>query len=83
MTATELENPCLFRYLKGWVAAGLLNYDEVMYASRTFCLRRRIVWDDALDAGFIAVNYTPSAKGRLVSATEVIKRFRDVSGMSG
>ncbi|MDG2375616.1 MAG: hypothetical protein P8M18_04615 [Woeseiaceae bacterium] len=78
MTATELENPGLVRDLKGWDA----NYDEIMDAWRTYCLRLT-VWDDALDASFIAVNYAPSAKGRLVSATEVRKRFRDVSGMSG
>lgn len=44
MTATELENSGLIRDLEGWVVAGLLNYDEVMDAWRTCCLRLT-VWD--------------------------------------
>lgn len=82
MTVPELENPGLVRDLVSWVAAGPRPYDEVMDAWRTSC-PRLTVWEDALDAGFVAVGYAPSGHGRLVSVTEAGRRFLDLSGMSG
>ena len=49
-----MENPSLVRDLLEWLDAAPRRYPEVMNAWRTSCPRLTI-WEDAVDARFVAV----------------------------
>ncbi len=63
-----MENESLVRDLLEWISRGSKDYDEVMAAWRTSCPRLTI-WEDAVDAGLVAVN------DREVALTAAGRRF--------
>ena len=79
---TTLDNPALVRDLVRWVAERPRQYDDVMAAWRTSC-PRLTVWEDAVDAGYVAVSFEPAGRGKTVSVTEAGMLFLAEQEASG
>ena len=71
---TTLDNPALVRDLIRWIAERPRLYDDVMEAWRTSCPRLTI-WEDAVDAGYVAVSFEPAGRGKTVSVTKAGMAF--------
>ena len=62
-----LENRSLVRDLVRWVSEAPRPYDEVMTAWRTSC-PRLTVWEDAVDAGLVRLEFEGAARVVTVTA---------------
>lgn len=72
MRGPRLDNAPLVRDLVGWVAEAPRPYAEVMAAWRTSC-PRLTVWEDAIDAGLVRLEFHGGA--RIVRVTEAGRAF--------
>ena len=70
-----MENEALVLDLLDWIGAAPRQYGAVMEVWRTSCPRLTI-WEDALDAGYVAVN------DRDVALTDAGRRFLETKRFS-
>ena len=73
-----MENEALVLDMLEWVDVETRDYETVMAAWRTSCPRLTI-WEDALDAGYVRVDFA-GASGRRVSLTPGGRRLLQRAG---
>ena len=81
MTGSELDNASLVRDLVSWVAEDPRPYEEVMDAWRTSC-PRLTVWEDAIDAELLEVEFAKPGGRRIVTVTDAGRQFLEDFGKS-
>jgi len=79
---TTLDNTALVRDLVRWVAERPRLYDDVMEAWRTSCPRLTI-WEDAVDAGYVAIGFESAGQGKTVAVTAAGMAFLEEQEDSG